>query len=232
MAELAGVRHALVSTPQANSGMLASEDGRYLFTYSPDAPPAADISLLMPHRADQYASPTLHPIFQMNLPEGYVLEQLRNRLAKATPLDPMLLLALTGREAAIGRVRIEAPALEASLGESRHTDKGESLKSILAWDGAENLFDALAQRYLFRTGVSGVQPKLLVPELPESAIAGKTSIATSDLIVKSGGADFPGLAVNEYVCMLAVKEAGLPVPEFHLSDNHQLFVMRRFDRLP
>lgn len=232
MTELANVRHARVSTPQGDSGVLAFEDGRYLFTYSADAPAPADISLLMPQRAEQYASPTLHPIFQMNLPEGYVLEQLRNRLAKATPLDPMLLLALTGREAAIGRVRVEAPKLEASLGESRHTGKGESLKSILAWDGAENLFTALAQRYLFRTGVSGVQPKLLVPELPELAIAGKASIATSDLIVKSGGADFPGLAVNEYVCMSAVKEAGLPVPEFHLSDNHQLFVMRRFDRLP
>ena len=232
MAELDRVRHAWVSTPQGDSGALAFEDGRYLFTYSPHAPPAADISLLMPHRAEQYASPALHPIFQMNLPEGYVLEQLRNRLAKTTPLDPMLLLALTGREAAIGRVRVEAPALEASLGESRRTGAGENLKSILAWDGAEELFNTLAQRYLFRTGVSGVQPKLLVPEMPELAIAGKAAIATSDLIVKSGGADFPGLAVNEYVCMSAVQAAGLPVPEFHLSNNHQLFVMRRFDRLP
>ncbi len=232
MAELAGVRHVRVSTPQGDSGVLSFEDGRYLFTYALDAPQSADISLLMPHRADQYASPTLHPIFQMNLPEGYVLEQLRNRLAKATPLDPMLLLALTGREAAIGRVRVEAPELEAALGEGRRTGKGENLTSILAWDGAEDLFNALAQRYLFRTGVSGVQPKVLVPELPESAAAGKASLTTSDLIVKSGGAEFPGLAVNEYVCMSAAKAAGLPVPEFHLSDNHQLFVMRRFDRLP
>lgn len=232
MAEFAGVRHARVSTPQGDSGVLVFEDGRYLFTYSPDALPAADISLLMPHRAQQYVSPALHPIFQMNLPEGYVLEQLRNRLAKATPLDPMLLLALTGREAAIGRVRVEAPELEASLGNSRHAGIGENLKSILAWDGAEDLFNALAQRYLFRTGISGVQPKLLVPQAPESAAAGKASIATSDLIVKSGGAQLPGLAVNEYVCMSAVKAAGLPVPDFHLSDNHQLFVMRRFDRLP
>ena len=232
MAELASVRHARVSTPQGDSGVLAFEHGRYLFSYAADAPGAADVSLLMPHRAEQYASPTLHPIFQMNLPEGYVLEQLRNRLAKVTPLDPMLLLALTGREAAIGRVRVEAPELEASLGESRRAGKGESLKSILAWDGVEDLFNALAQRYLFRSGISGVQPKLLVPEMPELTAAGKASVATSDLVVKSGGADFPGLAVNEYVCMSVAKAAGLPVPEFHLSDNHQLFVMRRFDRLP
>ena len=61
-------------------------------------------------------------------------------------------------------------------------------------------------------------------------LAGKASLPTSDLIVKSSGADFPGMAVNEYVCMSAARAAGLSVPEFHLSDNHQLFVMRRFDR--
>jgi serine/threonine-protein kinase HipA len=232
MNDLARVHHVRVSTPQGDSGELSSEDERYLFTYSVKTPRAAEISLLMPLRAEQYTSPVLHPIFQMNLPEGYVLEQLRNRLAKATPLDPMLLLALTGREAAIGRVRVEAPELEASLAESRNGNKGESLKSILAWDGAENLFNALAERYLLRTGVSGVQPKLLVPEMPDMPVAGKASLPTSDLIVKSGGADYPGLAINEYVCMSAARAAGLPVPEFYLSNNHQLFVMRRFDRSP
>ena len=228
MNDLARIRHVRVATPQGASGDLSSGPDRYLFTYAAQAGAASEISLLMPHRAEQYASPGLHPIFQMNLPEGYVLEQLRNRIAKSTPLDPMLLLALTGREAAIGRVRVEAPELDASF--AAGDGKGESLKNILAWDGAEDLFNALAQRYLLRTGVSGVQPKLLVPEMPDAAVAGKASLPTSDLIVKSGGADYPGLAVNEYVCMLAVREAGLPVPEFHLSDNHQLFVMRRFDR--
>ena len=232
MTDLARIRHVRVATPQGESGELSSEAERYLFSYSSRAAGAQEISLLMPHRAEQYASPALHPIFQMNLPEGYVLEQLRNRFAKSTPLDPMLLLALTGREAAIGRVRVEAPELEASLAGSQGAGNGESLKHILAWDGAEDLFRELTQRYLLRTGVSGVQPKLLVPEMPDVPVLGKASLPTSDLIVKSGGADYPGLAVNEYVCMSAVREAGLPVPEFHLSDNHQLFVMRRFDRTP
>ncbi len=221
--------HSLgVVTPQGRSGTLASEDGDYLFGYLAEAPKAAEISLLMPHRVAQYTSRELHPIFQMNLPEGYVLEGLRNRVAKMMPVDPMLLLALTGRDAAIGRVHVQPPtALLEAVGEAPDGGRGERLEAILAWDGAENLFEELARRYLFRSGISGVQPKLLVPE---DLSPGKAVLATSDLIVKSGGDDYPGLAVNEYVCMSAAKRAGIAVPTFFLSDNRQLFVMRRFDR--
>lgn len=224
------IQHLEVATPQGESGTLATGSGSYHFGYRPDAPRAAEISLLMPHRVDQYASRELHPIFQMNLPEGHLLERLRNQVAKVTPVDPMLLLALTGREASIGRVHVHPPqALLEMLGLSASDQRGERLEDILAWDGAENLFEELARRYLFRTGISGVQPKLLVPEaLP----TGKASPATSDLIVKSGGGDYAGLAVNEFVCMSAARRAGIPVPEFFLSDNRQLFVMRRFDRTP
>ncbi|MFC4820609.1 type II toxin-antitoxin system HipA family toxin [Dokdonella ginsengisoli] len=222
------INHLAVATPQGASGTLAQEDGRFLFGYVREASRAAEISLLMPYRIAQYESRELHPIFQMNLPEGYVLERLRNRVAKAAPVDPMLLLALTGREASIGRVRVEAPEdLSKALGLAPGEGRGERLEEILAWEGAGSLFDELAQRYLFRTGISGVQPKLLVPEaLPP----GKVSLATSDLIVKSGGGDYPGLAVNEFVCMCALRRAGVPVPEFFLSADRELFVMRRFDR--
>lgn len=158
-----------------------------MFGYRADAPRAAEISLLMPHRIAQYATRELAPIFQMNLPEGYVLDRLRQRLAKATPIDPMLLLALTGREAAIGRVHVRAPpALSERLAPA--SQPGERLSQILAWDGAEDLFEELARRYLLRSGISGVQPKLLVPEAPESD--GKVSLATAELIVKSGGTDY------------------------------------------
>jgi len=218
-----------VGTPQGGSGVLAKTDEAYLFGYHADAPRSAEISLLMPHRLEQYTSRELHPIFQMNLPEGYVLERLRQRLAKATTIDPMLLLALTGRDAAIGRVHVEAPPeLVEALAPTGQAGRGEHLDQILAWDGAENLFEELARRYLFRTGVSGVQPKLLVPEAREPD--GKVSLVTTDLIVKSGGSDYPGLAVNEFVCMSIARRAGIPIPECFLSENRQLFVMRRFDR--
>ena len=224
------IDHLKVATPQGVSGVLATESGDYLFGYLAKASRSSEISLLMPHRIEHYVSRELHPIFQMNLPEGYLLESLRNRVAKATPHDPMLLLALTGRESSIGRVHVQAPdGLPALSGVQPGQGGGERLEQILAWDGAENLFDELAQRYLLRSGISGVQPKLLVPEEPP---VGKASLTTSDVIVKSGGGDYPGLAVNEYICMCAARRAGIPVPEFFLSDNRQLFAMRRFDRTP
>lgn len=229
MTSLSAIDRLRVGTPQGGSGILARTHQGYLFGYHADASRATEVSLLMPHRLELYASRELHPIFQMNLPEGHVLERLRQQLAKATRIDPMLLLALTGRDAAIGRVHVEAPPehLEA-LAPGDREGRGERLTQILAWDGAENLFEELARRYLFRTGVSGVQPKLLVPEAREPG--GKISLATTDLIVKSGGDEYPGLAVNEFVCMDIARNAGIPVPEFFLSDNRQLFVLRRFDR--
>src|SRR5262249_44015083 len=101
------------ATPQGGSGTLRHA-GEYLFTYSADASSRAEISLTMPLRAAQYVSADLHPIFQMNLPEGYVLDLLRQRFAKASSLNPMLLLALTGGDTAIGRVTVSAPGITPS----------------------------------------------------------------------------------------------------------------------
>lgn len=218
------IRHLAVSTPQGNSGVLARENG-YFFQYSPDITPEAEIALNMQRRMEPYRSQTLLPIFEMNLPEGYVLEELRNRFAKATQFDPMLLLAMTGHQAAVGRVSVHSPDMPDARGE-----RGVKLETILAWNGAEDLFQELSDRYLTRTGMSGVQPKVLVPEDVSDSVYGKAAMTTSDLIVKSAGDKFPGLAVNEFICMSIVREAGMSVPDFYLSENRKLFVMRRFDR--
>ena len=216
-----------VATPEGESGKAFSSGGDYLFRYDDDAKARAAISLLMPRRVDEYRQRELHPVFQMNLPEGYVLEQLRNRLAKVTHVDPMLLLALSGSSSPIGRVSVSSPEVDALL--QRQQFPGERLDEILAWDGAEDIFAGLVDRYILRAGISGVQPKVLVPEQQDSAPQRFTS-KTSDLIIKSGRDEFPGLAINEFLCMSVAKEAGIAVPEFFLSRNAKLFVMRRFDR--
>ncbi|KAF1030042.1 MAG: hypothetical protein GAK37_01504 [Pseudomonas sp.] len=69
----------------------------------------------------------------------------------------------------------------------------------------------------------------MVPESPQASEQKFTS-KTNDLIIKSGRDEFPGLAINEYLCMSIAKDAGLPVPPFYLSKNQKLFIMRRFDR--
>ncbi|KIF61051.1 type II toxin-antitoxin system HipA family toxin [Pseudomonas fluorescens] len=216
-----------VSTPEGHSGRLFSDGEDFTFRYHDDALPDLAISLSMPVRHDEFRRRELHPVFQMNLPEGYVLEQLRNRLAKTVNVDPMLLLALSGSTSPIGRVQVRSETVDALLEEQQFP--GEKLEEILTWDGTEDIFAGLMDRYILRAGISGVQPKLLVPEQQEAALPRVTS-KTSDLIIKSGRDEFPGLAVNEFLCMSMAKEAGIPVPPFYISDNAKLFVMRRFDR--
>lgn len=216
-----------VATPAGESGKIHRGAGDYLFRYHDDARVQAAISLLMPVRLDEYRYRELHPIFQMNLPEGYVLEQLRNRLAKVVKVDPMLLLALSGSSAPIGRVAVSSPQVDGLL--QRQRFPGEKLQEILAWDGTEDIFADLVDRYILRAGISGVQPKVMVPERHDAASQRFTS-NTSELIIKSGRDEFPGLAINEFLCMSVARESGIAVPEFYLSDNAKLFVMRRFDR--
>ncbi|WP_281687324.1 type II toxin-antitoxin system HipA family toxin [Pseudomonas citronellolis] len=216
-----------VSTPEGPSGRLFSSADDYLFRYQEGTDARAAVSLLMPVRLEEYRHRELHPIFQMNLPEGYVLEQLRNRLAKVANVDPMLLLALSGSSAPIGRVLVNSQEVDALL--QRRQFPGEKLEEILAWDGTDDIFAELVDRYILRAGISGVQPKVLVPEHRDSLPQRFTS-KTSDLIVKSGRAELPGLAINEFLCMSMAKACGISVPEFYLSDNARLFVMRRFDR--
>lgn len=217
--------HLNVSTPQGNAGELSHELNQYLFGYGP-ATAAAAVSLTMPVRKAQYAYNQLHPVFQMNLPEGFLLEELQNRLAKIVTLEPMMLLALSGGQSPIGRLQVQSDFINPL---AKQSVPGERLSEILAWDGTESLFDELVNKYIWRTGISGVQPKVLVPQVIEPSQA-KATVVTADLIVKSGRNDYPGLAANEFLCMSIAKEAGMPVPEFYLSKNKELFVMQRFDR--
>lgn len=218
-----------VHTPQGESGSVLVSADDYLFRYSDKANAQSAISLSMPVRVDEYRRRDLHPIFQMNLPEGYVLEQLRNRLAKTVKVDPMLLLALSGSSAPIGRVFVCSDQVSELIQRNSPPSSGENLDEILAWDGTEDLFADLVDRYILRAGISGVQPKVLVPEkrqTPEQRVTSKTN----DLIIKSGRDEFPGLAINEYLCMSIARDAGIPTPPFYLSQNQKLFIMRRFDR--
>lgn len=216
------VDYLLATTPQGLTGQLRRAHD-YLFDYHRSAGAAAELSLGMPRRPEQYRSSSLFPIFQMNLPEGFVLEQLRARFAKSARLDAMLLLAMTGGSAGIGRVTLQPPGfMEAAV-------KPTSLSDLLAHEGTSDLFRQLTDDYLMRTGISGIQPKLLVPEQLD-ALHYQGMISTPELIVKASGTGYPGLPVNEFVCMSIAREAGIPVAEFHLSEDHRRFVMRRFDR--
>lgn len=217
----------LVHTPQGLSGRLQRSDGQFVFTFDPAAAPDMEPALSMPLRALPYTRATLHPVFQMNLPEGYVLDQIRLRLAKTGVSDPLLLLNVIGSQAQIGRLRF---SLEGAVATA--TGHGERLADLLASRGSKALFSRLVDDYVMRSGLSGVQPKILVPEDSTGVVVEKAALATSDLIVKSGLDIYPGLAINEFFCMSVVERAGINVPPFFLSQDGELFIMRRFDRPP
>lgn len=211
----------LVHTPAGLAGVLVREATGYVFICDAQAPPAAAASLAMPVRTAPYVRAELHPIFQMNLPEGQQAERLRQ--ARAGDVDPVQLLALWGQDAAIGHLRYSFPGQPLTTFAAR----SEPLSTLLAGPGASARFEALMDRYLMRSAVSGVQPKVLVPLGGMSAMG---TVPAPEWIVKSGGGGFAGLAINAYLCLSAARRAGMAVPECHLSDDGQLLAIARFDR--
>ncbi|SPD75894.1 HipA N-terminal domain protein [uncultured Desulfobacterium sp.] len=204
------------------AGILAREQRQeYVFAYSPGSEAGSQVSLTMPVRLQSWVSRDLHPIFQMNLPEGALLEAIRRAIAKVIGADSLTILKVTGGNQ-VGRNRFSLPDEE-----SPHSaEHPESLEQLLTYPDTKDLFHELVNKYALRSGISGVQPKVLL-EATERA-----TLASSCYIVKSWGTDYPGLAANEYFCMTAARRAGLPTPEFFLSDNGGLFIMRRFDIAP
>lgn len=201
------------------AGRLGQEgERRYVFGYTADAGAEDTVSLTMPLRLESWVTPELHPIFQMNLPEGALLEAIRRAVAKLIGEDDLSILRVTGGSQ-VGRNRFSLPdATEPGV-----TESPESLEELLTFPDTTELFSELVSRYALRSGVSGVQPKVMLDATQRG------TLTSTSYIVKSWGADYPQLAANEYFCMTAARLSGLPVPEFHLSDNGGLFVMRRFD---
>ncbi len=215
------VKHLVIGTPQGVAGDLLKES-RFVFNYIA-TDERCELSLTMPIRAESYASGGLLPIFEMNRPEGYLLSKIEEAMAKHGRLDDMRLLAIVGRSQ-IGRLTYtelgqEPPPPRARIG----------LHEILTKQPTSELFDFLVANYL-ESGISGVQPKVMLPDAERPAnLSERATIVHSNLIVKASTDEYPHLTQNEFLCMSAAKRAGIPVPNFWLSENGGLFVLDRFD---
>jgi len=206
------------------TGRVAKTDEKYLFSYHQDAGDA--LSLTMPLRIESYSSPMLHPIFQMNLPEGALRQAIEQATAKQYGSDDLTMLALLGPNQ-IGRL---AYTLAGKPLVSQKEDLPD-LKSLLGSKDA-NVFEQLLKRFATRSGVAGVQPKVLM-DIAEECVAGvkyKASLPLQSYIVKSWGNEYPDLGCNEYVCLTLARNAGLQLPEYYLSDNGKLLISKRFDQ--
>lgn len=196
--------------------------------YSYDLNASHALSLTMPIRVETYSFEGLHPFFQMNMPEGGLREAIEKATAKQYGSDDLTVLALLGNNQ-IGSVRY---ALEDKpLVSDDEFDL--SLEHLITSDDVD-LFSQLLSRFALRSGVAGVQPKVLLDaklqaEQQLKQLKQKSTYPFDSYIVKSWGNEYPELACNEFVCLSMAKAAGLSVSPFYLSENGKLLITKRFD---
>ena len=214
---------------QKPTGSLYKSDldiGVFYFGYDALSLSKDAISLTMPVVRDPYPynfKHQLHPIFDMNLPEGELRNHLFKQFSKAIPdFDDLALLGILGKHQ-IGRLRFNL------------TDKelinvpAQSVSELIAYDGAEDLFDNLLNRYAAYSGISGVQPKVLLRNSDEGTVKRVTHRDTTHIVKAWNPNENPQLAANEYFCMRAASYAKLDVPNISISENGKFLIIERFD---
>jgi serine/threonine-protein kinase HipA len=225
-----------VWSDRQNAGLLDRHLKRgATFAYDPKAKFERAVSLTMPVRVASWdVEFGLHPIFEMNMPEGVLREQLRSSFAKAIgTFDEFDLLSIVGRSQ-LGRLRYTAA--DADLDENVPF---QSVDEILKHKRDGDLFMHMMERFATFSGISGVQPKVLIRDETDSAIESQSkerksaSFQGATHIVKFWNeAEFPHLALNEYFCLHAAKRCGLSVPRFRLTEDGGALVLDRFDLAP
>jgi serine/threonine-protein kinase HipA len=222
-----------VWTSAAEAGLLDRHGERgSTFSYLPHTPDARAVSLTMPVRLESWSLPFgLPPIFEMNLPEGALRERLRLAFAKATgTFDEFDLLSVVGRSQ-VGRIRYTGDR------EQLHEDVPfQSVDEILERRRSGGLFHYLLEKFASFSGISGVQPKILVRDEKAFAATEQTGIRLSASyqgathIVKLWEPnEYPQLAANEYFCLKAARKCGLDVPPYRLAEDGMALVIDRFD---
>jgi serine/threonine-protein kinase HipA len=205
------------------SGTLDRAADGFFFGYDSAAQQSAAVSLTMPVSLEGYDYLDLHPVFQMNLPEGRLRELIHLKFRKAIQgFDDFDLLRFVGNSQ-IGRLRYSNDAHLPVV-------PAQNLDEILKSKGTFELKNYLLETYLSSSGVSGAQPKVLVRDADAGTDIDRLTMRGATHIIKTfSETEFPELATNEHFCMRAAHHAGLPVPEIALSENGQFLVVKRFD---
>ncbi|NLY64492.1 MAG: type II toxin-antitoxin system HipA family toxin [Alcaligenaceae bacterium] len=216
-------------------GIIEKQALGYAFQYYPQTKNADFVSLTMPVRTApyfHYHEDSLHPIFDMNLPEGGLRSFLINKYAKViSSFNELTLLAIVG-QTMIGRVTFG--------GVAKKTSSNLDLQSLIECEDTENLLWQLYSQTADVSGIAGVQPKALV-EIDEQTIKKlsdeqapgqdlKATFKTSGSIIKTSGKETPWLAANEFYCLRAARLSHIDTPDSRLLKGGQILVISRFDR--
>ena len=225
-----------VWTDAAEAGMLDRHGIRgSTFVYLPEVEQARAVSVTMQVRLPSWDLQFgLPPVFEMNLPEGVLRERLRLAFAKATgTFDDFDLLGIVGRSQ-VGRIRFTG-----QKGQLQEDVPFQSVDEILAQRRGGDLVRYLIDKFASFSGISGVQPKILVRDEGASVALSNVTRRPSQSyrgathIVKFWEQnEYPQLAANEFFCLKVAEKCGLDVPPHRLAEDALALVIDRFDLRP
>lgn len=209
---------------------LFRERDDYVLKYNRDATVADFVSLTMPVREEAWRWPRdLHPFFRQNLPEGYLLNLIREQFGPLLDGTDLSLLAVVGAMG-IGRVTVTPEGVVPGT-ELQALD----VQEILHGDNTAEHFALLVRKYA-RAAISGAVPKFIAPQA-QTAVSrsapmplGKPTIRTSRHIVKGSDDSTPFLGFNEFYSMRVLERLGVaPVARTQMSDDGRALIVERFD---
>ncbi len=131
-------------------GELVKENDEFIYSYKSEDKNDF-ISLIMAVRNKPFVHNKLHPIFEMHLPEGYLLSIIKKHFSKLTKTDDFGLLNIMANSVK-GRLSYESNFTK--------TDDNYTLDDLLH-SKKDTLFDELVNKFALNSALSGVQPKVL-----------------------------------------------------------------------
>jgi len=205
--------NVLIANQKVGELFFEKERDQYAFNYTKNTSP---ISLIMPYRKSSYLwDHKLHPIFDMNIPEGYLYEIFKNLLSKEYGyIDDFLIFSYLSSNIQ-GRLCYESPI-------KKHHFGAIDIKDVLENDN-EDTFSKVLNHFLHKNSISGVQPKTI------ALLEDKTLLTSKEYIIKTWGSEYPELALNEYFCLKAVEKAGVKIANILLSKNNKFLLVERFN---
>ena len=106
----------------------------------------------------------------------------------------------------------------------------QSVDEILAHRPGGDLFRYLLEKFASFSGISGIQPKVLVRDEKGTDHRLSQSYRGATHIVKLWDEnEYPQLAANENFCLTAARKCGLDVPPFRIAEDGMALVIDRFD---
>jgi serine/threonine-protein kinase HipA len=205
---------------------LYRERDDYVMKYLPGTAETDFVSLTMPVRDEPWKWPRdLHPFFRQNLPEGYLLNIIREDFGRFLDGTDLSLLAVVGGMG-IGRVTVtpEGVAPGADLDPLQ-------IEQLLTTETSPAQFATLVRQYA-RAAISGAVPKFIAPDALAASddSLGKSTFRTSRYIVKGSDDQTPFLGFNEFYSMRVLERLDVAaVAKTRMSTDGRVLIVDRFD---